>query len=406
MRVNDAIGTWTLRHRHAVAGAMLMASLLLGLGSNSAAQTATATTGVVSGTVTDATGGVLPGVTVVLTDTNTSGTRETVSSDSGHYAFISVLPGRYRVTASLQGFQQTNVSDLVVEVNKIFTVDVKLTVGNLTETVEVSAGAAVALQLNDSTIVNTLNEETVQRLPNPTRSLESIQFNQPLAVPYTAGADSNRTRAGSVAGARTDQNTYTLDGVDVSDNVVGDNFLEALPSAIVPLPTESVEEFSAASTNANATFGRGSGAQFVIVTKRGTNRFKGSTYWYRQDDSLNANSWDRSRLGQPKPPLKDNRAGFSIGGPIVPNKTFFFTNYEARRFPRTTQVSRTVPTDSLKAGILQFRDAAGNVVAYNLRALDPRGIGLNPVVSNLWDLLPARQRSEPRRRVQHNRVHG
>ena len=91
---------------------MATAALVLGLAAAAAAQTATATTGVVAGTVTDATGGVLPGVTVVLTDTNTSGSRETVSSDSGHYAFISVLPGRYRVTASLQGFQQTNVSDL------------------------------------------------------------------------------------------------------------------------------------------------------------------------------------------------------------------------------------------------------------------------------------------------------
>ncbi len=354
-----------------------------------AAQTATATTGVVSGTITDATGGVVPGVAVVLTDINTSASRETVSTESGHYSFIGVLPGRYRVTATLQGFQQTLISDVLVEVNKIQSLDVRLGIGQVSETVEVSAGAGVALQMNDSTIVNTLNEQTVQRLPNPTRSLESIQFNQPLAVPYTAGADSNRTRAGSVAGARTDQNTYTLDGVDVSDNVVGDNFLEALPSAVVPLPAESVEEFSAASTNANATFGRGSGAQFVVVTKRGTNRFRGSTYWYRQDDALNANTWDRSRLGQAKTPLEDNRVGFSVGGPIVANKTFFFTNYEARRFPRTTQVRRTVPTDSLRAGILQFRDAAGNVNSYNLRALDPRGLGLNPVVSSLWNLLPA-----------------
>jgi hypothetical protein len=362
---------------------------VLGLGSNSAAQTATATTGVVSGTISDATGAVVPGVTVVLTDLNTNASRETVSTESGYYSFISVLPGRYRLTASLQGFQQTSINDLAVEVNKTLGVNVTLGVGNVSETIEVSAGAGVALQTNDSTIVNTLSEETVQRLPNPARSLEAIQFNQPLAVPYTAGADSNRNRAGSVAGARTDQNTYTLDGVDVSDNVVGDNFLESLPSAVVPLPTESIEEFSAASTNANATFGRGSGAQFVVVTKRGTNRFRGSTYWYRQDDALNANSWDRTRLGQPKPPLEDNRAGFSFGGPLVRDKTFFFANYEARRFPRSTQVQRTVPTESLRAGILQFRDAAGNVNTYNLRALDPRGIGLNPVVSSLWNLLPA-----------------
>ena len=98
------------------------------------------------------------------------------------------------------------------------------------------------------------------------------------------------------------------------------------------------------------------------------------------------------------------RASRSAGRSCA-NKTFFFTNYEARRFPRTTQVSRTVPTDSLKAGILQFRDAAGNVVTYNLRALDPRGIGLNPVVVEPVGPAAGRQRPEPRRRVQHDRLH-
>jgi len=352
------------------------------------AQTATSTTGVVQGTITDISGGVLPGVTVVLTDLNTNTSRETISGESGVYSFVSVLPGRYKVTATLQGFQQTVVPQVLVEVNKTQHVDLKLGVGQLSETVEVVAGAAVVLQHNDSTIVNTLNEETVLRLPNPTRSIEAIQFNQPLAVPYMGG-DSNRTRAGAIAGARTDQNTYTLDGADVSDNVVGDNFLEALPAAVVPLPAESVEEFSAATTNANATFGRGSGGQFVIVTKRGTNQFRGSSYFYAQNDKLNANSWNRSRLGLGKAPLENNRGGFSLGGPLVRNRTFFFTNYEAQRFPRTTEVARIVPTDTLRAGVLRFRDAAGNIVSYDLRAFDPRGIGLNPVVSSLWGTLPA-----------------
>ncbi|HSC28771.1 MAG TPA: carboxypeptidase-like regulatory domain-containing protein [Vicinamibacterales bacterium] len=377
------------RSRACRSGVVVAAALsaLLAAGAPAAAQTATATTGIVSGAITDATGLVLPGVTVVLTDLRTNASQETVSTASGRYSFVSVLPGRYRLTATLEGFQQTVIPEVIVEVNKSLAVDLKLGVGQVSEVVEVSATASVALQQNDSTVVNTLGEDTVLRLPNPTRSIESIQFNQPLAIPYV-GADSNRTRAGSVAGARTDQNTYTLDGADVSDNVVGDNFLESLPSAVVPLPAESVEEFSAASTNANATFGRGSGAQFVIVTKRGTNTYRGSGYWYVQDDALNANTWDRERLGQPKAPLEDNRLGFSLGGPIFQDKTFFFTNYEARRFPRTTQVSRTVPSDSLKAGLLRFRDAAGNVNTYNVRALDPRGIGLNPVVSSVWNMMP------------------
>jgi hypothetical protein len=354
----------------------------------SAAQTPTATTGVVSGVVTDASGGVLPGVTVELTDLSTNTSHETVTSESGHYAFSNLLPGRYGVKATLEGFQQAVLPELRVEVNKAHNVDLKLGVGNVTESVNVIGGAAVVLQHNDSSVINTMSSDTVAKLPNLTRSIESIQFNQPLAVPYVGGADSNRTRAGSVAGARTDQNTYTLDGADVSDNIVGDGFLEALPSAVVPLPAESVEEFSAATTNANATFGRASGAQFVVVTKRGTNRFRGSTYMYRQDDAWNANSWDRSRLGLGKTPLKDTRAGFSLGGPIRSNRTFFFTNYEGRRFPRAAEVARIVPTASLRAGLLRFADANGAVQTFDLRALDPRSIGLNPVVSAVWSLLP------------------
>ena len=356
--------------------------------------------------MSDATGAVLPGVTVVLTDINTNAPRETVTSESGHYSFANVLPGKYKLSATLQGFQQTIVPEIVVEVNKSNSVDVRLGVGQVSEAVEVTGNAAVALQHNDSTVTNTMSEQTVLRLPNPTRSIESIQFNQPLTVPYSGGVDSSRNRAGSVAGARTDQNTYTLDGADVSDNVVGDGFLETLPSAIVPLPAESVEEFSAATTNANATFGRGSGAQFVVVTKRGTNRFRGSGYFYRQDDEFNANTWNRNRLSQAKPELEDNRGGFSLGGPIQSNKMFFFTNYEARRFPRTTDVNRTVPTDSLKAGLLLFRDAAGNLNSYNMRTLDPARDRSQSDCRRLLRPPPGGERPDGRRRSQHDPVHG
>lgn len=387
-RVEGSLGRDARASRSVPAVSLLVLLVAAVCAAPAGAQTATATTGVVQGTVRDGSGGVIPGVTVVLTDANTSTARETVTNASGFYAFSNLLPGQYNLNATLAGFQQSAVRDITVEVNKTQAVDVRLGIGPLSESVEVQADRAAALQQNDSTVVNTLSAETVLRLPNPSRSLEAIQFNQPLAVPYM-GADSNRTRAGAIAGARTDQNTYTLDGADVSDNVVGDNFLEALPAAVVPLPAESVEEFSAATTNANATFGRGSGGQFVIVTKRGTNAFNGSTYWYHQNDDLNATSWNQERLGLEKPPLEDNRAGFSLGGPILRNKTFFFSNYEAQRFPRSTQVERIVPTDSLRAGILRFRDAAGNTVNYDLRSIDPRGIGLNPVVASVWDTLPA-----------------
>ena len=118
-----------------------------------AAQTATSTTGVVSGVVSDATGGVLPGVTVLLTDLNTSAARETVTSESGHYSFANVLPGRYRLVATLAGFQQTIVPEIAVEVNKSQSVDLKLGVGRVTEAVEVRGGAAAVLQLNAANFI-------------------------------------------------------------------------------------------------------------------------------------------------------------------------------------------------------------------------------------------------------------
>ncbi len=351
------------------------------------AQTPTATTSVVTGTVVDASGAIVPGATVVLTDPATNRTQETVTDTSGHYAFGGVLPGTYEVTVALTGFSTARMPNVAVEVARSYAVNITLRVGSLEEVVEVKA-AGVELQRADATVGTTLTAQTVLRLPNPTRDLTSIQFNQPLAIPYQ-GADASRARGGSFAGARSDQNTYTLDGADVTDNVVGTNFLEAEPSAGIPLPAESVEEFRVGSTNPNATFARASGGQLVVVTKRGTNNYHGSLYLYRQDDALNANSWTRERSNLPKPELEDNRFGGSIGGRIFRDKTFFFTNYEGRRFPRSGDITRLVPTAGLKAGIMTFRDGTGNLVNYNIRDWDPRGIGLNPVVRDLFNTLPS-----------------
>ncbi len=143
------------------------------------------------------------------------------------------------------------------------------------------------------------------------------------------------------------------------------------------------------------------------------------TYWYHQNDNLNAARWDNKRtLGQTEtdpvrraklqePELKDNRFGFNFGGPIWPwkDKAFFFLNYEGRRFPRTTSILRIVPTDTLRQGILRFRDSAGTIVSYSLAnaavcgtgtdatpangVCDPRGLGLSPTISALWQKLPA-----------------
>ena len=179
------------------------------------------------------------------------------------------------------------------------------------------------------------------------------------------------------------------------------------------LPIDGVDEFRVGVSNPNASFGRGAGGQVAVIGKRGNNAFHGAAYWYHQNDNLNAATWTNKRtLGQTitdpvrrhkvqEPELKDNRFGFRVSGPIYPleDRMFFFLNYEGRRFPRIAEFERLVPTDTLRQGILRFRDAAGNVVSYNLatsslcgagnQACDPRGLGLSPAISALWSKLPA-----------------
>ena len=149
-----------------------------------------------------------------------------------------------------------------------------------------------------------------------------------------------------------------------------------------------MDEFRVEITNENASFARSSGGQIAIISKSGTNTFHGSVYWFHQNSALNANSWDNNRNKIAKPPTHDNRVGTSFGGPIFKNKTFFFANYEVRRFPQSLQDTRIMPSALLRQGILQFKDAAGNVNQYNLASLDPRGIGISPTIAKLWGMMP------------------
>lgn len=160
----------------------------------------------------------------------------------------------------------------------------------------------------------------------------------------------------------------TLDGIDITSNTVGGG---ATAVNVIPTGVESLDEFKVGVTDANSTFGRSSGAQITLVSKGGGNEFHGDGYWFHQSDGYNANSWNLNQtpdkaLGTtftPKTPCKDNREGVSIGGPIIHDKTFFFSNYEVRRFPAGQTIQRIVPTSTLAQGILQFKDHTGAFAA-------------------------------------------
>ena len=351
-----------------------------------------ASTAVVLGTATDQSGAVVPDADVTLHNLATNEEQKQKTNNTGQYTFARVIPGIYKLTISKAGFATVVFNNLNVEVAKSYTFDVKLVVRSASEIVEVSAEARVDLQTTDATIGNVVGGETLNRLPTLTRSAGELLTLQPGSTPYdSANGGGFGSGGGTVAGARSDQNTFTLDGIDITDNVIaggGNN------RPVVPIQVETVDEFRVDVTNANATFGRSSGGQVALVSKGGGNTLHGVGYWYHQNDDLNANSWDGNFNHIPRAEQRDNRAGLSVGGPIRKDKTFFFSNYEVRRFFQSFGVTRIVPSDDLRNGIIHLEGNTYNLktsTACGAGACDPRGIGISPTIQQLWKMMPEGQ---------------
>jgi hypothetical protein len=372
---------------------------LAALFSTAPAWAQTSNTALVLGTVTDPGGAAVPGATVDLTNTATSETKTVTSNSSGQYVFPNVAPGTYTLKISKGGFATTTFSNIKLDVTKNYTYDVKLEISSGKEIVEVTAGATAELQTTDAVVGGVIGGQVLSHLPTLQRDTRELLTLQPGSTPYeTSNGGGFGDSGGTVAGARSDQNAFNLDGIDITDNVIAGGGNQV---PIVPIGVEATDEFRVGVTNNNASFGRASGGQINVISKGGTNTFHGSTYWYHQNSALNANTWDLNHTPDgnghqftKKPSDHDNRGGFSFGGPIWKNKTFFFANYEFRRFPQSAQVTRIVPTDTLKQGILTFND-----VQYNLATsmacggsgnlpCDPRGIGISPTIQKLWSMMP------------------
>jgi hypothetical protein len=363
------------------------------------ARAQTAATATVSGTVSDPRGAVVAGAVIRLVDTATNQERKSTANDAGQYQFLAVQPGVYSLSVTMAGFQQGFVPNVKVDVSKAHEYNFYLEVGQVTEKVEVKPGVSTELQKLDATVGSVIGGVALKLLPSLSRDAAALLSFQPMATPPGGGRGG---RGGQVAGARVDQNTFMLDGGDATSNTEGADWtiFTGVPRAAVPTPAESLEEFRVNTNNPNATFNRSAGAQVNMVTKRGANLLHGSAYWYHQNDNFNANTWVRNRLGQPDPELKDNRFGLSLGGPIIKDETFIFGHYEGRRFPQYGDIFRLVPTDTLRAGVLRFRDAAGNIQRFSLTdstacgpsnssPCDPRGKGISPVSQAVWKLLPS-----------------
>jgi hypothetical protein len=344
------------RHRRfgpILAGVALAAAFLLAAGVPLHAQTTSAS---VSGTVKDAQGGVLPGVSVVLVN-QAQGTEQTVTSDeNGAFLFPYVQPGTYTMKLTLAGFQTFEKTGVIVNANdRLMAGSFTMTIGQLSESITV-AGQSNDIQLRSGERAFTLQSVAMQNIAVNGRSF----FGLAVLVPGVVG-DSTASQVSNlnVNGQRANSNNMTIDGVaniDTGDN--GGNMAQTNLDAIA--------EFRVLTSAYQAEFGRAVGGQVQVVTKSGTNRYSGSAYWYARRSEWNANSWTNNRAGIPISKSSRNDSGFTFGGPIKKQKLFFFYSQEFQRRKDPVGETRvTLPTDLERAGdFSQSRDANGNLYPY------------------------------------------
>jgi hypothetical protein len=383
----------------------------------------TSTAGTVIGQVVDEQHAAVPGAQVKLVDTSTAIAQTAATNAEGRFAFTQVNPGKYNVTFTKEGFASFQINAQTVEIGQTLTLNGTLKIGSTATTVEVTASAGAELQTLNATVGNTLSGQALLLLPNLGRDVTSMAVLQPGTTP-----------SGQTAGSAADLNSYQLDGANVTDDMAGTvttyetNYSglggsqgSSIPSGVIPTPIESVEEFKVSVSNQTSDFNNSSGGQIQMATKRGTQQFHGAAYIFYYDNAIGqANSWTNNhtpftfgRTSFPDTPVdfpKNHRSRFggALGGPLSPKpflggKWFFFFNFEALRFPNAVLNSSTVPSALLRAGVIQIPNSAGTYVPYNLNpnpvtvngvtyqpavcpagACDPRGIGLNPIVNQIW----------------------
>jgi hypothetical protein len=311
------------------------------------------------GTILDKSGASVAGATVTLTDNSVGLQRNVVSSSTGAYEFVSLAPGTYSLKVESPGFRAYEQKSIQLLVNNPATVNVTLSVGSTSETVEVSAESQT-INTTDASLGIAFGENQVKQLPLESRNVGDLLSLQ-AGVVYTGnnptivqGEKDTDTRSGSVNGARSDQSNVTLDGIPV--NPKGGYAFQS----VLPVTLDSVEEFRVTTSNAEADEGSAGGAQVALVTKSGTNNIHGSAYEYNRNSFVSANDYflKASQLasGEPNQPqfLNRNIFGGSLGGPIKKDRLFLFMNYEAYRDVEQQSVLRLVPTAELRDGVVQY----------------------------------------------------
>jgi len=316
------------------------------------------TTAELSGIVTDPSGGAVARATVTAENTETGRTQQTVTDESGSYLITQLPPGPYTLSVEAVGFRKTVQNNLRLEVSQRARVDIKMQLGQVTETVEV-VGAAPLLESQSSTLGSVVSQRLVGDIPLNGRNFVTLAIMTPgvngtgfsTSGTIMSGTRPDDKRPGSEVfsnGSREGDNNFLYDGVDNN---------ERLTISIVLRPAvEAVREFKVQTNLYSADVGRNSGAVVDVVTKSGTNQLHGSAFEFLRNSDMDARSFFNVQ-GTPFPPFRYNQFGFSIGGPVyIPklyngrNRTFFFGDFEGFRRSSLSTAVDTVPTAAMRAG--------------------------------------------------------
>src|SRR2546426_10054549 len=299
-----------------------------------------------SGTISDASGAVIPGAMVSIRDTATGIIRTVSSDEAGLYTAPNLRPSTYDVTVSISGFNTRVQSGITLTVGAQQVLDFVMQVGQTTEAVEVT-GEAPLVQLATSTLSATVESNTVRELPLNGRDWTALATLQP-GVASVRSQQTPQFFQGSqgarglgmqltIGGNRPTQNSYRLDGGLVND------YSNAGPGSVLGanLGVDAIQEFTVLTSNYSAEYGFTSGGVINAVTKSGTNAFHGTAFDFLRNDVLDATNFFNNANNLPKNPLRQNQFGFSAGGPVVKNKVFVFGDYEGVRYVKGISTSNT-----------------------------------------------------------------
>jgi hypothetical protein len=351
-------------------GWLVAACLVACLASTAQAQTASA-----SGTITDTSGATVPGAKITAKNSATGAERTAETGSSGTYSLTNIPAGQYDITVEKEGFATARFDHVVLTVAQALSLSAELQPGAITNQVVVEGSAVAPIELENAQLSNVVDHRRIVDLPLVTRDPYSLVLLSPGVVQSTGYGGF------SVNGARERNNNFLLDGADNNDTSVPGG-----PSGLIALNPESTQEFRVITNNFLPEYGRNNGAIIDIITKSGTNTLHGDAYWFGRYNALGARDYFNTKPDRQDPYVR-NDFGYSLGGPIIKDRTFFFFNSEYQRFRTTLTNASVVPTAAFKSGVFTFDGFNVNLANPN-SPNNVQGLPLDSTVQKLLTLLP------------------